>query len=59
MINCTIEDYGSISIDITSIEHIGDMVPILKAILVWKGYSLYTVDSVFAEGYKELEAQDE
>ena len=55
MINLTKNDYGSISIDVSNVCTIEDMFPILKAILVWMGFTMSTIDDIFDEELKELE----
>ena len=54
MINLTKDDYGSISIDVSNTCTIEDMLPVLKAILIWMGFAMQTIDSIFDEELKEL-----
>ena len=54
MINLTKNDYGSISIDVSNTCTIEDMLPILKAIFMWMGFAMYTIDDIFDEELKEL-----
>ena len=49
------EGTGSITIDVSYVSHIDDVLPILKAILVWMGFAMYTIDDIFDEELKELE----
>ena len=48
------EGTGSISIDVSNICTIEDMLPVLKAILMWMGFAMQTIDSIFDEELKEL-----
>ena len=48
------EGTGSITIDVNYVSHIDDVLPILKAILVWMGFAMRTIDEVFDEELKEL-----
>ena len=59
MINLTRAEYGSISIDVSQICAIWDMLPILKAILVWMGFSMHTIDEIFDEELRELNNEKE
>lgn len=45
----------AVSVDISAIVHISDIVPVLKAVLVVLGYHMKNVDDLFDEDYKELE----
>ena len=54
MINFTDNNRGSICIDVTPLFHIDDMIPVLKAILMWKGYAMRTIDEVFDWELREL-----
>ena len=54
MINLTKNDYGSISIDVSNVCTIEDMFPILKAILVWMGFTMSTIDDIFDEELIEM-----
>ena len=54
VINITKIDYGSISIDVSNICTIEDMLPVLKAIMIWMGFAMHTIDSIFDEELKEL-----
>ena len=54
VINITKYDYGSISIDVSNICTIEDMLPVLKAILMWMGFAMYTIDDIFDEELREL-----
>ena len=55
MINLTKNDYGSISVDVSNICTIEDTFPVLKAILMWMGFAMQTIDDIFDEELKELE----
>jgi hypothetical protein len=46
------DELGSITIDITGLGHIDDAIRILKAILLWWGFAMRTIDDVFED--KEL-----
>lgn len=46
--------HGTIIIDVSDVSHINDMIPILKAILIWKGFGMQTIDDVFDRELKEL-----
>jgi len=48
------EDYGSIALDVLPEPGIDDMVRIFKAILIWMGFAMWTVDNIFDEELKEL-----
>jgi len=49
VINITKNDYGSISIDVSNACTIEDMLPVLKAILIWMGFAMQAIDSIFDE----------
>ena len=55
VINIAKYDYGSISIDVSNACTIEDMLPVLKAILIWMGFAIQAIDSIFDEELKELE----
>jgi len=55
MINLEKIDYGSISIDVSHIYQIDDMIHILKAILMWMGFRMQTIDEIFGEELRELD----
>ena len=54
VINLTKNDYGSISIDVSNVCTIEDTLPVLKAILMWMGFAMHTIDNIFDEELKEL-----
>ena len=54
-INVINEDYGSITLDLLPELGVDDMVRIFKAILIWMGFAMYTIDDIFDEELKELE----
>ena len=49
------ERAGSITIDASHVSHIDDVLPVLKAILMWMGFAMQTIDSIFDEELKKLE----
>ena len=55
MINIINGDYGSITFDVLPEPGIDDMVCIFKAILIWMGFAMQTIDDIFDEELKELE----
>ena len=54
MINITEINYGSISIDVSNVCTIEDMLPVLKAVLIWMGFAMRTIDEIFDEELREL-----
>ena len=48
------EGAGSITIDVSHVSHIDDVLPVLKAILMWMGFAMQTIDSIFDEELREL-----
>jgi len=53
-INLINKEQGSICIDVTHASHIDDMIPMLKAILIWQGFAMQTIDDIFDEELREL-----
>ena len=55
MVSLVKEGTGSITMDVSCVSHIDDVLPILKAILIWMGFAMRTVDDIFDEELKELD----
>jgi len=49
-----VDDTGSITIDLPSDPTLDDMVYIFKAIMMWRGFAMRTIDDIFDEELKEL-----
>ena len=54
-INVINEDYGSITLDVLPELGADDMVRIFKAIMMWMGFAMRTIDSIFDEELRELD----
>jgi len=51
-------DHVSITCTIPQESPIDDLVPILKGMLVCLGYSVYNVDEIFAEEFREIKDEE-
>lgn len=54
MVCLTDDNRGSICIDVSQIDHIDDMIPVLKAVLIWKGFAMRNIDELFDWELREL-----
>ena len=53
-INMISEDCGSITLDVLPEPGIDDMIRIFKAIMIWMGFAMRTIDEIFDEELREL-----
>ena len=50
-----VDDTGSITIDLPRDPTLDDMVYMFKAIMMWRGFAMRTIDSIFDEELRELD----